>query len=192
MPRDRHLTHAACVTRVTMDVLAGRRNSTDSSQSNDWGADAGEKSLGPKELLEKRRQKKRRDTAVRFFHSHRGLYETQEDRTLKTELTATGVVRKNNSMRDESELTLLQACKTGHSEMVEALMEARVAVDSVDEWGNTGLILAAMHGHADVVHALLYPRSGEDGAGPMLPANPNVQNRWAGTALIESAARGMR
>ena len=93
-------------------------------------------------------------------------------------------VRTKNSVRDESEVILLQACKTGHAEMVEELIRARVNVESTDEWGNTGLILAAMHGHTDVVHALLYPRSGDEDA--VLPANANAQNKWAGTALIEA------
>ena len=93
-------------------------------------------------------------------------------------------VRTKNSVRDESEVILLQACKTGHAEMVRELIRARVNVDSTDEWGNTGLILAAMHGHTDVVQALLYPSSSD--MDEVLPANANAQNKWAGTALIEA------
>ena len=65
-------------------MVTGRRNSTDSDYS--FSAAEADRSLGPK-LLEKRRQKKRRDTAVRYFRTHRGLYETQEDRSLRTEIT---------------------------------------------------------------------------------------------------------
>lgn len=83
----------------------------------------------------------------------------------------------------------MQACKTGHAEMVQELMRARVDVDCTDEWGNTGLILAAMHGHTDVVHALLQPRLNDE---ELLPANPNAQNKWAGTALIEAVSNGTR
>jgi ankyrin repeat protein len=99
-------------------------------------------------------------------------------------------VRTKTGGRDESEVIMLQACKTGVTEMVEQFMRARTPVDCVDEWGNSGLILAAMHGHTDVVDALLHPGEGSSGE-ELTSANPNTQNKWAGTALIEAAARGM-
>ena len=67
-------------------LVTGRRNSTESEQL--YGAPINaDRNLGPKELLEKRRQKKRRDTAIHYFRTHRGLYEPQEDRSLRTEVT---------------------------------------------------------------------------------------------------------
>lgn len=65
--------------------LVGRRGSADSDQ----GATPAEadRNLGPKEVLEKRRQKKRRDTAMRHFRHHRSLYESQEEAKMRAEIT---------------------------------------------------------------------------------------------------------
>jgi hypothetical protein len=67
-------------------MVTGRRGSADS----DIGAVSlgeGDRNLGPKEVLEKRRQKKKRDTAMRHFRNHRTLYETQDERTMRAEIT---------------------------------------------------------------------------------------------------------
>eukprot|EP01043_Picozoa_sp_COSAG02_P113610 COSAG02_NODE_49859_length_324_cov_0.693333_1_plen_61_part_01 len=50
---------------VGIGLVTGRRNSTDTEHS--LGGAEFERNLGPKEQMEKRRQKKRRDTAVRYF-----------------------------------------------------------------------------------------------------------------------------
>ena len=78
-------------------------------------ASAEERNLGPKELLEKRRQKKRRDTAVRYFRTHRGLYEAQEDRSLRTGVTCVSFTASPSSRLGAAPTPGVASCPPGRA-----------------------------------------------------------------------------
>ena len=54
---------------------------------------------------------------------------------------------------------LMVASDAGHTEAVNALLEAKVKLEEVDTEGNTALILAASKGHTAIVNALVKKRS---------------------------------
>jgi hypothetical protein len=124
----------------------------------------------------KNEEKIRRQRAAKSVRGARALVPRSTEERMVFEKAVSG------ANVDVAEKALLYYARKGDGESVAVIRrscEAGVAVDTVDEWGNTPLILASVYGNAEIVRTLLE-----------FKANPNAQNKWAGTAIIESASRG--
>src|SRR5579872_677671 len=84
-----------------------------------------------------------------------------------------------NSSDDFGRGALARAAESGHTDVVQWLLQCGAAVDAVDRYGTTALMLAANGGHAESVAALL--RAG---------AHASPADHAGNTALMRAAARG--
>eukprot|EP01047_Picozoa_sp_COSAG01_P082773 COSAG01_NODE_17044_length_1182_cov_25.144418_2_plen_149_part_00 len=130
------------------------------------------------------RQRRAREQALGSFRQNRAGYMGEEERGLLQQLEGHRAVEGRRGA--DADAILLQAACHGHTDLCELAVApgeeaggVAVPIDVEDQWGNTALILAALHGHEETVASLL-----------ALGANANKQNKLAGTALIEAAARG--
>lgn len=135
-------------------------------------------------MNEQVRQRRAREQALGSFRQNRAGYMGEEERGLLQQLEGHRAVEGRRDA--DADAILLQAACHGHTDLCELAVApgeeaggVAVPIDVEDQWGNTALILAALHGHEETVASLL-----------ALGANANKQNKLAGTALIEAAARG--
>ena len=81
-------------------------------------------------------------------------------------------------------LAAFDLARNGQTDLLAAYVDAGLAVNLTDSNGDTLLILAAQHGHADTVQALL--ARGAD------PTRVNAQGHTALTAATTACARLLR